>query len=127
MQWSQVTIRSYPLKSKDALAVHCEQGMVAVAAESSARLLFFKLVHDPSLLARLLVLYFEKNSAADPIHGIMGSSDREKQEGRDEGDAKDTGSPVRLSQVRDGGGEEKGSIRDWFHWVIMIANDRSRR
>lgn len=90
------------------------QGMIAVAAEAVSRLLFFELAHDPELLARLVVLYFEKGSAADPAAnanalggggggGREGSVEEEDQEGEaDEEmhkDAKAIGSSVRLSQV----------------------------
>lgn len=83
---------------------------MAVAAEASARLLFFKLVYDPELLARLLVMYFEKGSVADPTDPPVRPSAEggdeeggEKEEGgKEEGErdhAKAIGSSVRLSQV----------------------------
>ena len=81
--------------------------MIAVAAEAVSRLLFFELAHDPELLARLVVLYFEKGSAADPTANANagreeGGSTEEDQEQEDEEmhkDAKAIGSSVRLSQV----------------------------
>ncbi|CAB1120827.1 unnamed protein product [Ectocarpus sp. CCAP 1310/34] len=73
------------------------RGMTAVAAEAISRLLFFELSHDPELLARLIVLYFEKGSAADPSVGPRGDEDGEE-EGLEE-DAKAVGSSVRLSQI----------------------------
>lgn len=82
--------------------------MIAVAAEAVSRLLFFELAHDPELLARLVVLYFEKGSAADPAAsasalagGQKDDSTEEEQEEDEEmqKDAKAIGSSVRLSQV----------------------------
>ena len=81
--------------------------MVAVAAEAVSRLLFFGLAHEPDLLARLFVLYFEKGSAADPAAERRetergGGMEEEEEEEADEdkdGDAKVVGSSVRLSQV----------------------------
>lgn len=85
------------------------QGMVAVAAEAVSRLLFFELAHDPELLARLVVLYFEEGSAADPKADALGggreegsTEDGQDQDPEDEEmnkDAKAVGSSVRLSQV----------------------------
>lgn len=71
--------------------------MTAVAAEAISRLLFFELSHDPELLARLVVLYFEKGSAADPSGGPRGDEDGEEEDLEE--DAKAVGSSVRLSQV----------------------------
>lgn len=83
--------------------------MIAVAAEAVSRLLFFELAHDPELLARLVVLYFEKGSAADPKananggRGDEGSAEGGQEDEADEEivqkDAKAIGSSVRLSQV----------------------------
>ncbi|CAM9831003.1 unnamed protein product [Ectocarpus sp. 12 AP-2014] len=82
----------------DILKDRCaNRGMTAVAAEAISRLLFFELSHDPELLARLVVLYFEKGSAADPSAGPRGDEDGEE-EGLEE-DAKAVGSSVRLSQI----------------------------
>lgn len=81
--------------------------MVAVAAEAVSRLLFFGLADDPNLLARLFVLYFEKDSAADPsaerreMEGGGGGEAEEEVDG--DVDAKEVGSSVRLSQVGWGG------------------------
>ncbi|CAN0128576.1 unnamed protein product, partial [Ectocarpus sp. 8 AP-2014] len=73
------------------------RGMTAVAAEAISRLLFFELSHDPELLARLVVLYFEKGSAADPSAGPRGDEDGEEEDLEE--DAKAVGSRVRLSQI----------------------------
>ncbi|CAN0254018.1 unnamed protein product, partial [Ectocarpus sp. 4 AP-2014] len=73
------------------------RGMTAVAAEAISRLLFFELSHDPELLARLVVLYFEKGSAADPSVGPRGDEDGEEEDLEE--DAKAVGSSVRLSQI----------------------------
>ncbi|CAN0130031.1 unnamed protein product, partial [Ectocarpus fasciculatus] len=73
------------------------RGMTAVAAEAISRLLFFELSHDPELLARLVVLYFEKGSAADPSGGGRGDEDGEEEDLEE--DAKAVGSSVRLSQI----------------------------
>ncbi|CAN0377912.1 unnamed protein product, partial [Laminaria digitata] len=80
--------------------------MVAVAAEAVSRLLFFGLAQDPDLLARLFVLYFEKGSAADPSAERRGTEGRggeggeeEEDDGDEDGDAKEVGSSVRLSQI----------------------------
>lgn len=67
------------------------QGMVAVAAEAAARLLFFGLVHAPEMLARLVVMYFERRSAADPLEDQQGEEENEE--------ASCVGGSVRLSQV----------------------------
>eukprot|EP00903_Cladosiphon_okamuranus_P019411 g17847.t1 len=83
------------------------RGMIAVAAEAVSRLLFFELSHDPELLARLVVLYFEKGSAADPAASAIAGGQKEgstEEEGGDEDeelqkDAKAIGSSVRLSQI----------------------------
>ncbi|CAM9273270.1 unnamed protein product, partial [Scytosiphon promiscuus] len=75
------------------------------AARAVSRLLFFELAHDPELLARLVVLYFEKGSAADPSTSASSASadDREGKEQEEEDtireDAKAIGSSVRLSQI----------------------------
>lgn len=78
--------------------------MTAVAAEAVSRFLFFELAHDPELLARLVVLYFEKGSAADPAAARggekAGEGEADEEEAADdEEDAKAVGSSVRLSQV----------------------------
>lgn len=86
--------------------------MIAVAAEAVSRLLFFELAHDPELLARLVVLYFERGSAADPAVNALGgggggeAGEGFKEEGQEDdvgeqmqADAKAVGSSVRLSQV----------------------------
>lgn len=90
--------------------------MVAVAAEAVSRLLFFELAHDPELLARLFVLYFEKDSAADPtadrrVRHAEGTEEEERhdvveEEAEEDKDAKALGSSVRLSQV-------------WRHFVCV--------
>lgn len=72
--------------------------LVAVAAEAVARLLFFELAHDPELLARLFVLYFEKGSAADPTEDQEEEEDEAEEEEMYK-DAKAVGGSVRLSQV----------------------------
>lgn len=96
---------SFPVPITNTAPPPHKQRMVAVAAEATARLLYFKLAHDPEVLARLFVLYFEKGSVADVSAanaggGGGGGGDDEDGHG-DEGEAsgKDPGSPVRLSQV----------------------------
>lgn len=79
--------------------------MVAVAAEAVSRLLFFELAHEPKLLARLFVLFFEKGSAADTTaatrrDGVKGGADEAEGEEEAEAGAKTVGGSVRLSQVR---------------------------
>lgn len=80
--------------------------MVAVAAEAVSRLLFFELTHEPKLLARLFVLFFEKGSAADTTAatrrdgGKGGADEAEEEEEEAEAGAKTVGGSVRLSQVR---------------------------
>ncbi|CAM9795031.1 unnamed protein product, partial [Hapterophycus canaliculatus] len=83
---------------------NADRGMIAVAAEAVSRLLFFELSHDPELLARLVVLYFEKGSAADPAAQAPPPSADEHEGDEDEeemihADAKAVGSSVRLSQI----------------------------
>lgn len=78
--------------------------LLAVTAEIVARFLFADITHDPELLARLFILYFEKGSAADPKSSTVAPSEEEtKEDGDDDGqvgeDARTVGGSVRLSQV----------------------------
>lgn len=77
--------------------------LLAVTAEIVARFLFAEITHDPELLARLVILYFEKGSAADPRSSTVVPSEEKKGDKDDDGevgeDARTVGGSVRLSQV----------------------------
>lgn len=78
--------------------------LLAVTAEIVARFLFAEITHDPELLARLFVLYFEKGSAADPRSSTVSPSEEERKDDEDddgevEEDARTVGGSLRLSQV----------------------------
>ena len=73
---------------------HAKPGIVIIAAEIAAKLLLSGRLNDPTLIAWLVLLYFDSSLAATDREG------EDVDDGGAEEAAKKVGSPVRLQQVR---------------------------